>query len=1257
MNPFQKKVTAVTAGLALVFGLAVATPAVFATQEDPDEVATILVVDEEASKEEAAETTETESEASEEAEEVETKAADAVNVEDLQFGEMKVTRTDKGFTEGAKEGEFGDYLSQIEARSYKVVIPVEGATEAEIQQLINDGKFNFEINRTEEEARNTLKLEDAGTGTWCQKHLGWDYLFLGGNMDEWVTRAAKDRRNGIYVDSKPFFKNMELNVESTLDGKTVLVYTFDNEMLFGIDGNDVRFRYPLRSATLDYTGDFHFNMTSGDEQLATTTIHFRPFDEYLLQNEIDTELDKAEATANANGLYAKVFEYGTSANGRPMRAIIIAQSKSDIDRYREIKVQAEENPTEVIKQLDAGTLEGYKAPIFYTNIHPDELTAPAGLIEFMNLMVENKEVPYKQWTDLTEAGKKELAEERAADGVKTSELVKDYFTGMGYIRGKNADGTYGRSNGKYANGTIASSDLTQEEIDKYYVTEEKTYNPSKVMDHCFFVLVPSENVDARSINSRPNGNGFDLNRDNTYQTQPETTAMSRLITAFNPISLHEFHGFYKHYQLEPCSPTHDPSNEYDLFIETAAEMNERFASVSLANTNAINSCQIPMRDFMTANRQGKYGWWAPFDDVSTSYTPQYSMMHGVNAYTIELPWGDSDAVRAVKYGCIGNAEYVSENWQKLFKRQVKRYERAVNNIDADEIRPFYVDWEDNAGAWADIYRPRDKKDVMGKTNNNFFPEYYVFPMDYTNQKDRKAACETINLLIRNGVKVDKLAEPVTYGNKTYPAGTVFVNMRQAKRNVAQGVLYENFTIQTSQYMFYSEPVSNFSWFRNFDMDEIRTEDVFANAEIYHLDEAPKQETAVQGEGTNVIVKNNGIEAVKLVNAMLKDGVNVGLITDGANKGDYVVSAKDFKPYMEKFVANVIATNDVPEAKLIQNDINVFIPLGEASIEVDGEGKPLGMTNYSNHYNTEGNWDFVALRDQLGFNVTWDVEDADVIVGNQMPNDESIEAVAAKVKAGTPYVGYTGNACAFVKQEINDAVDFTTKGKWQDPSTGKWYYWAGWTTNDALAHVAYPTDSLVTATYAADETDDLMYAMGGNMIIGIPEGAETLITVKDEPFVEGVMDKATHDEYVKDSVQAIHFDNIYLFANSLDNKGHQQHDYRYISNSIYDALLTDAAYKNDSDETISGTVDDGTQTDPVDPVDPTDPVNPEKPEVNPNQPGGDNENSTPAEQHKPSNNGGKLMSTGDPLSMAIPGVIAGGSAIAFGVSTYLRKKQD
>ena len=636
------------------------------------------------------------------------------------------------------------------------------------------------------------------------------------------------------------------------------------------------------------------------------------------------------------------------------------------------------------------------------------------------------------------------------------------------------------------------------------------------------------------MNVRTNGNGFDLNRDNTYQTQPETQAMSGLITQWDPISLHEVHGYYQQYQVEPCSPTHDPNNEYDLFIDTALAQGEAFMGASIANNPTINSVQMPMRDYLKLQDDGTRFWEAPFDDMSTSYTPQYAMMHGTNAYTVEAPYGTADAVDALRYGFIGNADFVVQNKDRMFNNQLERFRH---------IRPYYVSQKDEKGAEADTFRPRDSKDVNGKTNGNFFPEYYVIPMDADQQNNRSAAAKTVDFLIHNGVEVKETTKDVKVGDKTYPTGTMVVDMHQAKRNMANCALYPNLVIDDwTQYSLYSEPVTNFSEFRGFAMDTVRTAGAFEADALKDVRKAPAQKSDVEGKGEYAVIDNNGLDAVRAVNDLLEDGKSVGLVSEGKDEGDYVVAAKDLDDAAEDYVLDVTKVKSAPKAKRISGTIKAYVPKAYEKFQKDAAGNKVGMADYENRANTNGNWDDFALAKQMGFELTDDLDEATIIVGSQYP--VNAKAVAAKVKSGTPYVAYTADALQFVKDyKLAGNISFT-------PSDGDWLGY------DALGTVEFPKDDIITATYK-NEGDYLMYGYGGGYITKAPKGSKVLIKTTDEPLVEGFMPSDYIKEY-QGKIQAVDYQrdgrNVALFANTLTNKAHQQDDYRYLTAAVYSKQL-------------------------------------------------------------------------------------------------------
>jgi len=67
------------------------------------------------------------------------------------------------------------------------------------------------------------------------------------------------------------------------------------------------------------------------------------------------------------------------------------------------------------------------------------------------------------------------------------------------------------------------------------IDEEVVLNVDEVLDHIIFIFNFSHNLDGRIHNTRANVNGFDLNRDNAYQTQVETIRLNQVIVKWTPL--------------------------------------------------------------------------------------------------------------------------------------------------------------------------------------------------------------------------------------------------------------------------------------------------------------------------------------------------------------------------------------------------------------------------------------------------------------------------------------------------------------------------------------------------------------------------------------------------------------------------------------------------------------------------------------------------------------------------------------------------
>nr|WP_179392582.1 M14 family zinc carboxypeptidase [Sporosarcina sp. JAI121] len=831
--------------------------------------------------------------------------------------------------------------------------------------------------------------------------------FGGKKLSEWKMWDAKaESYSGdpfITVKKEPHY----------VDGTTKIRAELELGLPFNTDNLSTR---SIRVLYKKLIGDYELAVVDAANELhASTTVKLNVYDQYLDWDEIKPSIDGIFAeSAKVNDRYLEYKSPGKSVEGRDFHMVVLAKDKEAVDKYlNQTLPTALENPEELIKKIKDGTMGDYQVPVWFNNIHPDEVEG----IDFQ------------------------------------TELLK-----------------------KFALEKQVKFNTTDEKGN----AEEVLLDMDEVLDNIIFIFNFSHNPDGRVLNTRANALGFDLNRDNAYQTQVETIQLNEEIAKWTPLTMVEGHGYVNGFLIEPATPPHNPNFEYDLLITSMTEQAHAMGKAGIGNSK--------LDSYFLASEGYEDGW----DDMGPSYTPIFSMLHGTLGHTVEVPTLSQDSLHAMVGTGLGATNYVFKNKEKLFVNQLEIFSRGIKGEDSRLVDPLLTN-----AAGESIGRVRGD-------NENFFPDYFVLPTDAKNQKNALEVYNMVEYLIRNGVKVEQTTTNIVIDKIRYPKGTYVVPMKQAKRGLANAMLYKGDDVSDWKAM-YDPVVVNFPALRGFDIIEVRTDNKKGfEGHTTKVSSVEVPTSKVKQNATKQVLKNTNNDTIKLVNKLLAEGKQVGLVQEdrfGFRKGDFVVNTSDILSHVEEYV---FEANPLPA-------YNSFKVKWIATPKVAGSGS--SQLTFS-------------LK-ELGFELV-DEDNAEVII-----SDSSLP----KQLAGKTYVGIGNNALKAVKEaKLLDGFDYvTTQGG-----------------HEGLVKATLSVNHQLTSGYEADE---LLYTTRGSWITNVPEGAEVLATAKNAddfyvagwwPGHEGAQGQTfAFTKQLEDST-------VTLFANDLAFRAHTKYYYRMLANSIFAA---------------------------------------------------------------------------------------------------------
>ncbi|MEW9050122.1 MAG: M14 family zinc carboxypeptidase [Neobacillus sp.] len=617
--------------------------------------------------------------------------------------------------------------------------------------------------------------------------------------------------------------------------------------------------------------------------------------------------------------------------------------------------------------------------------------------------------------------------------------------------------------------------------------EQVTLNVDEVLDNVIFLYMFTNNPDGRVANTRANANGFDLNRDNHYQTQVETQAVTQVIAKWTPLSFIDMHGYVNGFLIEPTTPPHNPNYEYDLLYPNMIAEANAMGQAGIGSSN-LDSYFIPAED-----------WGDGWDDMTPAYTATFAMLHGSMGHTVEVPALGQDSYRAMVGTGLGATSFVIENKDELYKNQLEIFKRGVNGEDNRAVDQYYI----NAAGEA-IGRIRGE-------NENFFPHYYVIPTNDKDQKNNLEAHKMVDYLLRNGVKVEQTTKNTNVNGTMYPRGTFVVPMNQAKRGLANAMLYKGDNVSDWGAM-YDPVVVNFPALRGFDVKDIRVSGAFDNITT-DVKTVTLPTGEIVGKTPKQVLANSNNDTVKLVNELLKNGAVVEKATEtkaGVTKGDFIVSTKDLQLFGQNYYFEAEPLGTSNNVKTEQLKLPKVAVTGSAQLAF-------------------------SLRD-LGFELVSQTE-ADVIVsdgGSFSPSNVS----------GKSFIGIGVSAMNAVK--ISKALPGFDFNRTQNGHEGLFK--------------AVVNNHLLTSGYQSEE---LLYSTTGAWITSVPEDAEVLATFSntDDFYVAGWW--PGHEGAKGQTLaftQSFEDSTITLFANDLAFRAHTQYSYRLLANSIFASVGTEVQKK-------------------------------------------------------------------------------------------------
>ncbi|MEU8265108.1 M14 family zinc carboxypeptidase [Micromonospora sp. NPDC048999] len=376
----------------------------------------------------------------------------------------------------------------------------------------------------------------------------------------------------------------------------------------------------------------------------------------------------------------------------------------------------------------------------------------------------------------------------------------------------------------------------------------------------------TSNPDGRVAGTRANAAGYDLNRDLTIVSQPETNLIRELIIDTKPIITLDLHGYVNPTLLHPSTPPHNVNNEYDLYIKhglpNALAIEENLRALGYPETQRA---RIPFRDDAP-------GVW---DDFPPIYVPSFAMLQSSIPYTIEAPLNPrgnnltpQERARRVAVNTDVHVvaiktslRYIQDHRTEVLHDQAEVYRRGWAGEPLRDIPDGYVP------GWGPEHN-----------YHTVFPRSYVIPTG-SGQHSEPAAARLVDLLIGSGGRVWRAKHDFRAGGRSYQAGSYVVDLHQPKRGLVNSLLEPGVDITDRVNDLYAGPAAwsqGLTWGATVDT----LWDQLPNVQLTRI-----YDGIAQGElpsaNTDLRLDLQDTADLLAVNSLIRKGVRVYRLADGS----------------------------------------------------------------------------------------------------------------------------------------------------------------------------------------------------------------------------------------------------------------------------------------------------------------------------------------------------------------------------------------